>query len=144
MFDHRVDSLQTCRSPPPARSPAPVPASPATPTARAVALHISSVDRHRSCSLNTATRYPAAQEEGAELASEHVVVDLGYEARGLRLTKAFLLRKYTDPAASTFTWVSTNIQTQERQGSRSVSANHGSHKEDISHSSSYCQVGESN
>ncbi|KAE8906467.1 hypothetical protein PF003_g9688 [Phytophthora fragariae] len=100
----------------------PVPASLATPTASAVALHISSVDRHRSCSLNTATRYPAAQEEGAELASEHVVVDLGYEARGLRLTKAFLLRKYTDPAASTFTWVSTNIQTQQRQGSRSVSA----------------------
>ncbi|KAE9288013.1 hypothetical protein PR003_g25911 [Phytophthora rubi] len=78
--------------------------------------------RHRSCSLNTATRYPATQEEGAELASEHVVVDLGYEARRLRLNKAFLLRKvlsvlcsipssvniyvgtdqYTDPAASRF------------------------------------------
>ncbi|KAE8977278.1 hypothetical protein PR002_g25065 [Phytophthora rubi] len=78
--------------------------------------------RHRSCSLNTATRYPATQEEGAELASEHVVVDLGYEARRLRLNKAFLLRKYTDPAASTFTWVPTSIQTQQRQGSRSVSA----------------------
>ncbi|KAE9348335.1 hypothetical protein PF008_g7387 [Phytophthora fragariae] len=149
-FNSRVDSLQTCRSPPPARSPAPVPASPATLTARAAALHISSVDSFDFPTIQTQVLLPQyyhtvpCNSRGAELASEHVVVDLRYEARRLRLNKAFLLRKYTDPAASTFTWVPTSIQTQQRQGSRSVSANHGSHKEDISHSSSYCQGGESN